>query len=356
MAFVPEYDHDVFISYAHVNDVPPRLNTQPGVNQAPGWVATLVWHLKAELAQKIGRFDGFEVWFDQETLRGHHNLSDEIAARLKSSAIFVAIRSPAYLASLWCQDEARLFAQHFGAATGDRVFVVEKDPLDTDAPPLPELTGRKDYAFWYPLRGHSGPAQPLAYPMPPEDEIEYIRRIRALTADVYGRLKAMGGSLYRDRVPPPGPLTEAIATGAGSTQPAPPAGTSAPPVIFLNAEAHHRDIADQVRRGIGDRAIWIEPHFEGPAGKVREAFERTLDSCDAMVTIYADNESWATTQLLAAHRLAAQHAGRKMPVIDAPPRDKPGLGIHNLPNMKVIDARNGIGPDVLSRLQAFLGL
>jgi hypothetical protein len=59
---------------------------------------------------------------------------------------------------------------------------------------------------------------------------------------------------------------------------------------------------------------------------------------------------------LAANKLAAQNPGRKIPVVDAPPRDKPRLGIHNLPNMEIIDARNGIGPDALSRLQTCLGL
>jgi hypothetical protein len=357
MAFVPGHDHDVFISYAHVNDLPLRISTQPGVNQAPGWVATLVWHLKAELAQKIGRYDAFAVWLDEESLRGHHSLTDEIAARVKTSATFIAIRSPAYLASVWCRDEARLFAQQGGENLADRVFVVEKDPLDHDDAPPPELSGRRNYLFWYRLRDPSGRPQPLAYPMPPEDEIEYIRRVRTLAADIHAQLKAMGGRLYYGNDSLPGPLT-GTASNDGALVPRPKsrAAGGSPPLIFLNAESHHHCMADEVRKGIGNRAIWIEPTFKGSAAQVREDFERTLSDCDAMVTIYADNESWARTQLLAAHKLAAQNPARKIPVIDAPPSDKPALGIHNLPNMDIIDARSGIGPDVLSRLQACLGL
>jgi hypothetical protein len=58
------------------------------------------------------------------------------------------------------------------------------------------------------------------------------------------------------------------------------------PVVFLNAEAHHQRLADQIREGIGNRATWVEPPaLAGPAGQVREDFERTLNDCSAMVTI-----------------------------------------------------------------------
>jgi hypothetical protein len=128
------------------------------------------------------------------------------------------------------------------------------------------------------------------------------------------------------------------------------------PVVFVNAEAHHHDIADKIREGIGARAIWIDAILKGSAGEVREGFAQTFGGCDAMVTVYVDNDAWARSQLLEARRLTATYPGRKIPVIDAPPKDKPPLGLHNMPNMEIIDARSGIGPDVLSRLQTCLGL
>lgn len=336
MPFVAGYNHDLFISYAHVNDLPPRRGVQQG------WVEMLVYDIKFELAQKIGRLEGFSVCFDKESMRGHDILSDTIAAQVKASALFVAIRSPAYHASLWCRDEAKLFAQHFAANLINRIFVVEKDPLDADAHPIPQLDGFRAYPFWY-RSNLTGPSMPLTLPMTAEEEIDYSRRVRTLVAEIYSQLKAMGGSIHQTRTPAWRPLT--------GTPP-----NSALPIILLNAEAHHRDLSDEIRKGIGDRAIWVEPRFEGTAGQIREDFERTLDDCTAMVTVYADNESWARSQLLAAHRLAARNPERKIPVVDAPPRDKPRLGVHNMPNMEIIDARNGIGPDVLSRLESCLGL
>ena len=105
MAFVPEYEHDIFVSYAHVDD-------QPFIDAATanGWVATLVRYLKNELAQKVGRADAVSVWLDAHNLRGHHPLNDEIAIQLERTALLVAILSPGYVASDWCQQEARLFA------------------------------------------------------------------------------------------------------------------------------------------------------------------------------------------------------------------------------------------------------
>ena len=43
MAYVPGYDHDVFVSYAHLD------------NQGDGaWVSTLVRHLDTEIRQRLG--------------------------------------------------------------------------------------------------------------------------------------------------------------------------------------------------------------------------------------------------------------------------------------------------------------
>jgi hypothetical protein len=343
-AFVPGYDHDVFVSYAHVNNLETRGAQQVLNDQPAGWVDILVRDLEHELSQKIGVLKGlgFEVWFDKEALRGYDILNDKIAAQIKASALFVAVRSPAYHASVWCRDEARLFAEHFAENLADRIFVVEKDPVEPDAERIPGLDGRRDYPFWY-RASPTGPPLPLALPMTASEEIEYHRRVRSLAAEIYSRLKAMGGTRYHGQAKARGPLTGALSGGSL-------------PVVFLNAEAHHRDLADEIREGIGDRAIWIEPSLDGSAGQNREEFERTLNDCVAMVTIYTDNPSWARSQLLAAHRLAAQNPARKILVIDAPPREKPRLGIHNLPNMEVIDARQGISTEVLSRLQACLGI
>ena len=88
------------------------------------------------------------MWFDSNNLRGNHKLIDEIAARLERAAMFVAILSPGYIASQWCQDEAHMFARGCGGGPGRRLFVIEKAPLDNEPGP-PAFTGRRAYRFWY---------------------------------------------------------------------------------------------------------------------------------------------------------------------------------------------------------------
>ena len=87
MPFVPGYAQDVFVSYAHVDDQP-----YPGGAQS-GWVSTLVETLHNELARKTGRRESFKIWRDSSSLRGHHALTDEIAAQVEGSATFLAILS-----------------------------------------------------------------------------------------------------------------------------------------------------------------------------------------------------------------------------------------------------------------------
>jgi len=182
-SLLPTYDHDIFVSYAHVDDEP----FSPG--QSTGWVTTFIRLLKNELAQRVGRTEEVRIWFDSLTLRGDHAITAEIAVKLERSATFLAILSPGYLASEWCQDEARLFTQHFASDLVRRVFVVEKAPLDDAAVVPQELTRHRDYRFWYLDRNRQ--PRTFARPMPQQEEIEYFRQIGDLARDVYGQLRAM---------------------------------------------------------------------------------------------------------------------------------------------------------------------
>ena len=186
MAFVPGYDQDVFISYAHVDDEP--LVAASGADQSAGWVATFVRLLKKELAQKIGRSENFAVWFDQINLRGNHSITPEITTKLERTATFVGISSVPYGASQWCRDEARLFSQHFADDLAGRVFVVEKEPL---AEKPPQLAGLKNYKFWH-LDDKEQP-RTLGKPVPLPAEREYFSLIEDLARDIQGQLKAMAG-------------------------------------------------------------------------------------------------------------------------------------------------------------------
>ena len=356
MAFVPGFEQDVFISYTHVNDLPPNVQPQFVTEPGSGWVAMLVRHLTDALAQKIARLEAFHIWFDQKELRGNYHLTDEIATKLKRSATLVAVRSPGYLASAWCQDETRLFARHFKEQLKNRIFVVDKDPLDADAEPVAELEGHPDrYRFWD--RDHLTGLQVLAFPMSPQDEVKYSRRVRNLADDLYAQLKAMGGKLPRAERDASAPLTGTpAARRQDSSGDAAPAGDATRPLVFLNAEPRHHGAADEIRSRIGDRAIWVEPLFDGPPDEVREDLEQNLIYCDAMVMVCAENASWARTQLRLVHKLTPRRSRPlpPIPVIDLSAAHRPTLGVHGLETVMIAAA--GIKPEALQRLSDCLRL
>jgi hypothetical protein len=150
----------------------------------------------------------------------------------------------------------------------------------------------------------------------------------------------------------------AVAAALAPPPPPPtPRATGDQPLVFLNTEPRHGEIAAKIRDAIRSRAALIEPLRAGTAEEVREDFEQNLIDCDAMVMVYADNAGWARAQLRAYRKQVPrrEHPVRAIPVIDAPADTKPELGFY-LPEIVVIDGRNGVGPEVMARLSAALQL
>ncbi|MGH8549844.1 MAG: toll/interleukin-1 receptor domain-containing protein [Methylococcales bacterium] len=103
MAFVTGYDHDVFVSYARLDN--------PG--ETP-WVSTLVRHLDTDLRQRLGTKD-LRVWID-ENLDGNRPLTPEIMRSIQRSATLLIVMSSGYLASEWCARERNAFLGLSGIA------------------------------------------------------------------------------------------------------------------------------------------------------------------------------------------------------------------------------------------------
>lgn len=72
MAYVPGFEHDIFISYAHVDNTPVEEDKD-------GWVTKLHASLLALIPQKIGRAEGFTIWRDLK-LSGNDEFADTLDA------------------------------------------------------------------------------------------------------------------------------------------------------------------------------------------------------------------------------------------------------------------------------------
>jgi len=178
MTYAPGWQHDVFVSYARVDDDP-----LPGATE--GWVCLLVESLRTLLAQQLGRAERLAMWRDVQ-LPGHAQLTPEILGAVRSSATLLIILSEGYLASQWCLDEYRAFVTQAGDDTR-RVFVVERTPIERARKP-PPLDDRTGYPFWIRDRASAQP-RTLGVPMPTPAEAEYYLRLNRLALELAGELR-----------------------------------------------------------------------------------------------------------------------------------------------------------------------
>jgi len=176
--YIPNYQYDIFVSYAHVDN-------QPFAGAEKGWVTTLIKDLKNFLGKKLGRSDAYSLWLDNE-LRGNSAVTPHTVEQLENTAILVLILSPGYLASDWCNLELEIFLAKIGDNNG-RVFVVEHDVVTERPPQLNDLRG---YQFW--IRDDAGKSRILAVPKPnPETEPEYYQLLDDLARELTDKLKAL---------------------------------------------------------------------------------------------------------------------------------------------------------------------
>jgi TIR domain len=94
MAYVPGFEHDIFISYAHGDD--------------REWIDRFIERLKPALKRRLGIEPIF--WIDRKDLRASRDYRREIPGSIDSSAVFLCLPSPCYIRSEYC---VRVEVPHF---------------------------------------------------------------------------------------------------------------------------------------------------------------------------------------------------------------------------------------------------
>ncbi len=96
MAYVPGFQHDVFVSYAHGDD--------------REWISQFVARLNSAIDRRLGTRTS--VWIDDDDNRRSRDFSSEIPDSVKAAATFLLLPSPTYIRSVYCVDqECRTFAE-----------------------------------------------------------------------------------------------------------------------------------------------------------------------------------------------------------------------------------------------------
>jgi uncharacterized caspase-like protein len=232
MAYVPEHRHDIFVSFAHVDD-----ELDAGAEE--GWVSALVASLELGLKQAFGP-DAIDLWRDHE-LNRNVPLTQGVLSHLRDSALLLVVLSPGYLLSDWCSRERSAFLETVKRMRrpDSRSFIVERMPPRNGSVPE-EFSDLLRYRFW--SKDENGLARPVSAVAPTFNAPGFHRELNKLVADIARMLEELRGVASRT----------AIELPATSTQPLRLVGTVSPKANPLPLELHDPHRATGLFVGVGD--------------------------------------------------------------------------------------------------------
>jgi hypothetical protein len=179
------YQHDVFISYAHLD------NESPLAGQS-GWITDFHQALSVRVSQVLGR--QLDIWRDPK-LSGNDIFAETIQNQLPQAAVLVSVLSPRYVKSEWCTREFKAFCDACSASGGiaigekARIFKVIKTPVSgRDEPdPMKDLLQQLlGYEFF-----QTDPQSGKFHEVVPEMKQEYWKRLDDLAQDIAALLARM---------------------------------------------------------------------------------------------------------------------------------------------------------------------
>lgn len=261
MPYVPGYDHDVFVSYAHVDD-------QPLSSEEKGWVARLHEELRVSLARMLGRAETLSIWRDPK-LAGNDYFDDTIDQAFARSALFVCILSPGYVASTYCLKELSGYCQAHGGNAGVRVggksrlFKVLLSQTDEEPEPLRGLGGYRFFA----LDPTTTREEPFRRTRESDPDQRYWTTLRDLAAEIAQMLDRMR-QVAEHQAPPPQP--------------------SGPAVYLAEVTDDLEDARDEVRRALEQRGVRVLPDQPLPweADAMRDQVRADLERAELAVHLF----------------------------------------------------------------------
>jgi hypothetical protein len=183
MPVVPGFTHDLFVSYAH-------LNNRPLSTEDRGWVTEFVETLRNLLEQQSR---DFTLWEDKRLVSGE--LWDEtIPEAVQSSAVLLVVFSPSWIDSSYCRKELELFRGQRHPAFGWQVrdsgrafsriqgLVLQNVPLEQWPPELKAAT---------PVRFATGTIAFLSKPARTDMKDPYFQESVKIAESVWATIEAM---------------------------------------------------------------------------------------------------------------------------------------------------------------------
>lgn len=270
MGYVPNFKCDVFVSFAHLDDV--------AIGSGQPWVSAFAADLKKVLRMRLGvrEEEGLRVYFTgHASLEAGVDLDAALMENAASSATFVAVTSPAYVADdSYTMRELLAFVRAMGHE--GRVFAIEHSPLDSNDDYPEPLRRIKRMAFW-----QKHPEREIPVTMSVGSEI-YLQTLFDLAEQIRRQLKALRAA---NAAPAPALQAAAPSEGSAASLAKPNGGGRA---IFLAQVTDDLEMdREQVRRYVEQYGITVLPESVYPQGGVEfaAAVERDLARSDAFVQL-----------------------------------------------------------------------
>lgn len=182
-SLVPGFEHDVFVSYATIDDYPA----------GDEWVTEFVTLLRKRLDAAYGRRDEKRVWWDRSDINEEAPFTQGISDTIRKSACLVVILSRGYVASNWCRAEREAFREAFANQPDrdSRIFLIDIGNLrEADWPD--EFKDTRGRHFWVQPPSSESPddRQTLAAPAPLShpDFNEFYSKVDSLAKDIHSRI------------------------------------------------------------------------------------------------------------------------------------------------------------------------
>jgi nucleotide-binding universal stress UspA family protein len=279
MAYVPGCEHDVFVSYAH-------LDNEPIATNQAGWVDALAERLQIEVSQRLGTRE-FKLWIDRH-LDGNHPITPEILTAIRQSATLLVVMSPGYLNSEWCRRERTAFLELVkDRVGGGGVFVVfAREVARKDIPP--EFGDLEGFRFWI-QDAEARADRPLGVPDPTERA--YISKLLQLSHDLKKQLECLRTTGGQPRI---------------RSQPLP----DRPSVFVARSTDDLEDREDELKSYLNQAGINVLPQARYPQGS-QSAFETAmredLARCKAFVQLLSASRGRELDSLPAKRHPRLQH-------------------------------------------------